>query len=82
MVYSFRSFIVQTNDSIRQQLITALIQENLSLKQSLLLHDSFNSLKIDFVSLDDVDFDFPYEVEELHSSLMISFITTSYAEFK
>jgi hypothetical protein len=59
MVYSFRSFIIQTNDSIRQQLITALIQENLSLKQSLLLHDSFNSLKIEFNLLN------TFELEEL-----------------
>lgn len=66
MVYSFRSFIIQTNDSIRQQLITALIQENLSLKQSLLLHDSFNSLKIEFVSFDEVDFDLPLELDLDH----------------
>lgn len=58
-VYSFRGFLLDTYESVRQHLISSLIQENIYLKNSLMLNESLNILKSEFNLLN------TFELEEL-----------------
>lgn len=62
-VYSFRGFLLDTYESVRQHLISSLIQENISLKNSLILNESLNILKIEFNSLDILNWYLPHMEE-------------------